>query len=556
MNGLEAAIGRRNALLLVLAAGTAFISPAQAEVGRGYLQIPGVSGSTVAKGYEGWVRIEGRYWGMDTPARINGTGPATAQAVFSAPEAPTQGSGELVVAIDKKSPALAALMAKCASNANLPELSFAESADDFRSAALELGERPATIPAFFQYRLKDVRFAACPVANAAPEQGFVLRFGGIEWLNYASGNPRLQDKYPGARKAARKVEPVVLAPTTLRPEPNSARVKTFVVSWLGYAHNVDDRQCPEMTRKPTPEQFGLKDAVVDDAAGTNSLERRGPGELNVCMLPGIAPDPGNPGPQTVTAHGLNLDGHDGSGKFPASTCPHKNYVGLAGERGIDNQFYSVAGCMPGLQGTKGLWPQVLNEEWRSGAVSVLVQISGIDDEKNDDDVSVTIFYSDDDPEKDASGKEILADYTFRAADTPVLAHYATKLQARIVNGVIETLPAKNLILNMVKGPAMRMEDARFRLRVAPDGSLAGTLAGYQSWRYLANYYNSIGFEITFGFQCPGFYNALKRAADGMKDPETDEFNGISTAYDIQGVPAFIVETPQNVANTASTSPAG
>ena len=35
------------------------------------------------------------------------------------------------------------------------------------------------------------------------------------------------------------------------------------------------------------------------------------------------------------------------------------------------------------------------------------------------------------------------------------------------------------------------------------------------------------------------YNALKRAADGMQDPVTGECNGISSAYDIEGVPAFI-----------------
>jgi hypothetical protein len=36
------------------------------------------------------------------------------------------------------------------------------------------------------------------------------------------------------------------------------------------------------------------------------------------------------------------------------------------------------------------------------------------------------------------------------------------------------------------------------------------------------------------------YNALKRFADGLKDPDTGEYNGISSAYDVEGVPAFVV----------------
>jgi hypothetical protein len=46
-------------------------------------------------------------------------------------------------------------------------------------------------------------------------------------------------------------------------------------------------------------------------------------------------------------------------------------------------------------------------------------------------------------------------------------------------------------------------------------------------------------EGPFNFTCPGTYAAFKRNADGMKDPVTGECNGISMAYEIDGVPAFI-----------------
>jgi hypothetical protein len=53
------------------------------------------------------------------------------------------------------------------------------------------------------------------------------------------------------------------------------------------------------------------------------------------------------------------------------------------------------------------------------------------------------------------------------------------------------------------------------------------------------------------------YNAFKRAADGLKDPVTGECNGVSSAYDIEGIPAFIPPAQQKAfltqANTQKTS---
>ena len=52
-------------------------------------------------------------------------------------------------------------------------------------------------------------------------------------------------------------------------------------------------------------------------------------------------------------------------------------------------------------------------------------------------------------------------------------------------------------------------------------------------------FRSSDYENTIGFQIPAIYNAMKRAADGLQDPVTGEFNGISAAFEIEGVPAFI-----------------
>jgi hypothetical protein len=511
-----------------LIAGTA--GTALAYVGEGYLQIPGVSGGWQGANYQNWVRIEGRFWGRDTYAIPNGTGPRRARAFYSGPSGPRQGAGDLVVAVDKRSPALPALMDQCARQVKLPQVILAESADGYRNAALELGDRPASVPAYFEYQLKNVQIAECPTEPAAPEQAFVLKFGDIQWLNYRGGDKGVN---------------VVLEPARLPPAQSSGTTRTFVVSWFGFAHDVSSDQCPVMNRKPMPEDFSLSleqlDLKIRDQNGgfRNPLEFRGPGHLSVDQLPGIARNPGNAAPHSNIARGLNLDGDDGTGAPPRGVCKHPNFVSEDGRTGIDNQFYTVASCIAGLQGKKGLWQQVLNEEWRSGAVSLLIQVSGIDNEQNDDSVDVTIFYSQDSAAKDASGKEILPDYTFRVADQPEFTHFFRRLHARIVNGVISTDPVGELDFNLVKGPTLRLANAQLRLRFMPDGNLQGVLGGYENWRYLANYYNSMGFEVTFGFQAPAFYNALKQAADGEKDPVTGECNGISSAYDIEAIPAFV-----------------
>ena len=495
----------------------ALAGSALANVGVGFIQIPGIAGGWRAGNYRGWTRIESRYWGLHSVARANGTGPRRARPFFSGPAAPREAS-ELVISVGKRSPALAPLMKQCAMHAEIPEVLFAESADDYRDPALELGDRPAGVPRYFEYKLRDVQFADCPVAAAAPEQAFVLKFRDIELLNY-HGTGKGVD--------------IPLAAAPLAPAQVSGQVKTFIVNWFGFAHDVSSDQCPTMNAKPKPEDFGRTPAQVaaQSTDASNPMEFRGPGGLNVCLLPGAAPDPGNVAPRSKFARGLNM--------APNGGCKHKNYESEDGRAGIDNQFYTVAGCIAGLQGKKGLWQQVLNEEWRSGAVSLLIQISGIDDEKNDDNVDVTLLYSLDPAAKEVSGKEILPNYTFRVTDKPEFTHFFVRLHARIVNGVIITEKTPRLDFDLVKGPTLRLSDAQLRLQLTSDGNLKGVLGGFEDWRYLANYYDSVGFEVVFGFQCPAFYNALKRAADGMKDPDTGECNQISSAYDIEAIPAHI-----------------
>jgi hypothetical protein len=74
-----------------------------------------------------------------------------------------------------------------------------------------------------------------------------------------------------------------------------------------------------------------------------------------------------------------------------------------------------------------------------------------------------------------------------------------------------------------------------------DGGMKGIIGGYVDWRrrVVFQIYRASDYENTVGLQAPAIYNAMKRAADGLQDPLTGEFNGISAAFEIEGVAAFL-----------------
>jgi hypothetical protein len=509
---------------------------ALAYIGPSFLHVPGIAGGWPGAKYKGWVRLEAAYWDRKPPHPPVFEGTGRKRTFFSGPVAPHQGAGTLSVAVDKHSPVLAAMMEQCASNTKLAELTYAESSDMARAPA-ELGMRPTDIPEYFEYKLKDVELS-CPIVADAPEQAFVLTFSDIQWLNYQGEGEQFT---PAAAK--------------LPPAQSSGETKAFIVTWLSSATDITDGQCPVMNSRPTEDDYyalmPTEDAAKEKAeraakggvAGTptdGQLALRGPDKLSVCGLPGIVPDPGHVSPQTTIAHGFNLDGDDGTGAPPPTTRKHKNYMSEDGRTGIDNQLFSVDGCIKGFK-RNGLLTMTRNEARRNGLVSMLVEISGIDNEQNDKSVDVTVLYSKDAMAKNAAGNHILPYYTFRVSDDPELTELFARFHGRIVNGVITTDPIKEMTINDGREPRFTLYAPRMRLEIKPDGTLKGVVGGYQDWRVLMNFWASYssGFEAYMGYQCPGAYNAFKRAADGLRDPVTGEFNGISSAYDMEGVPAFI-----------------
>ena len=57
---------------------------------------------------------------------------------------------------------------------------------------------------------------------------------------------------------------------------------------------------------------------------------------------------------------------------------------------------------------------------------------------------------------------------------------------------------------------------------------------------------------SWGWTCPSAYAAMKKFADGYRDPKTGQCTALSTAYRIEAVPAFVIH-PADTAQTAEAA---
>jgi hypothetical protein len=372
----------------------AIIAPgaAYAYVGDSFLRIPGREGHWKGTEYKGWIRAESNEWsGRLRRLNSGATDPLAGDKLFfGGPNAPRPGNkGKLVLALDKRNPDAHILMDLCKRQQVLPELVYAESSDRARPI-LELGPRPTELPAYWEYRLKNIQVSDCPVADGADQQAFVIAFKDIDWLNYGAERP-IANKI--------MVRPQDLPDVTPAIPAEGQQIQSFVITWINPATTTTDEQCPVMSTKPSDadvfrymskeEVAALKAKLGEKGLSAGpQTENRGPGKLNAVLLPGIVPDPGLPEPQTNIAEGIDLDGNNGQGPAPKGIRKHGNFVSPDGRQGIDNQFFRILGCVPGARGKRGYRNQTSNARRADGNISTLVEISGIDDEMNDNHVEV------------------------------------------------------------------------------------------------------------------------------------------------------------------------
>jgi hypothetical protein len=274
-----------------------------------------------------------------------------------------------------------------------------------------------------------------------------------------------------------------------------------------------------------------------------SAVRRGPNGEDVCINPEVIKD--DPPLLTVegtTSFGANLDGNIDGSATP-KTCSHENFTSPGGVPGIDNQLYRLIGCIYGYR-EQGVIDINANEMRRtSGLAMILIEVTDVDDPRNDDDVTVTFYRSIDQFPLDSKG-QVIPFSSYRIDYTDEGPRYGDSLKGSIIDGVLKAgsgdvrLPYYGNYNYM--HPVIR--DMQIELAITEDGSNAtGMLAGYYDLEQYLYLTGGLGPVIVTGvFSCPAFFEAAKSLADGYPDPETGECTHISSAFEINTYAAFVV----------------
>lgn len=268
---------------------------------------------------------------------------------------------------------------------------------------------------------------------------------------------------------------------------------------------------------------------------------RGPGNENVCLNPYIIKDPQFLTIEGKTSFGANLDG-DSTGKATAKTCAHENFTGVWGEPGVDNQMYRLLGCIYGFR-ADGIF-EVNADEMRgtSGLGITLIEVTNVDDARNDDDVMLTFYRSVDQFTLDPNGQP-LPFATYRIDVSPDgTQRYGHSLKGKIKDGKITSeqgdvrLPFYgnyNFMHPVIKEMSVDLE-------VSNDGKkLTGFVNGYYDVDEFVYHVTGVGAVIsTAGYSCPGLAEYAWKLADGHPD-ENGKCTTISSSFKVTGYAAFI-----------------
>ena len=350
---------------------------------------------------------------------------------------------------------------------------------------------------------------------------------------------------------------VAQAPGSSLPAPPADGVMGFVVSRFIPPIVPGKEACPG---GPSPK---LRDAYLAslDPAERERLSRKenekelernwkltafGPDNTNICSQPDRFDRPLLSTVQSKLAIGLDLDrGKNGSG------CAHEEFGSPSGDQGIDNQHYRVMGCKLEWRGVDGMPSDQAvgtRQFHASGEWTQVILLRGIDSLQNDDDVQVVYGNTPDRPFIDSKGN-FLAGATFTISDKP--PRHRNVLKARIVDGVLTTVPARiELTQTWGQGGARDIRGNRgkydfhegmLRLTFQPDGTLKGLVGGYQPLfdAILSPSLGGAGSAVVAGIDCAAELKTLRKYADGMRDPKTGQCTGISSAMQIDAVPAFV-----------------
>src|ERR1700683_628895 len=223
---------------------------------------------------------------------------------------------------------------------------------------------------------------------------------------------------------ALSVGTAVAAPTQSVPKKSIGLV---LVTWAPAVYETHDGklECPNGLPATNRDNWLLQFPTEEERARVNEkyvhlgpggpastkaptwyLQNRGPQGQNIAFNPTAVEDslPLREA-QGKISYGLNLDGTiDGRGT--AKTCEHEKFSSPEGEQGIDNQLYRVIGCSRGWR-KGGFNVEYHGPQFMTSSIDrILIEISNVSDERNDEHVVVKLYKGIDSIPLDAAGKPI------------------------------------------------------------------------------------------------------------------------------------------------------
>jgi hypothetical protein len=210
-------------------------------------------------------------------------------------------------------------------------------------------------------------------------------------------------------------------------------------------------------------------APTDDGAEPEVPEVTGPeSRLFVIQTMGFAKERDD-----GTVAGFNVDGVTSEDGDPAS-CGHADWTSPDGTPGIDNQ---LAGLVPLLElAGLGAAESLIQSTIEDGGILIMLQIDGIDDLENDDQVTFTVRAGKGVPLLGTDGL-VLSGQTFSVhPESPD----SVDVNARIENGIVHAGPFAVRLPLLVFGMTyeLNFHDTRITAVLIPDGGLElGVLGG-------------------------------------------------------------------------------
>lgn len=345
---------------------------------------------------------------------------------------------------------------------------------------------------------------------------------------------------PSIRRALLATLTLTVAGTALAQAPTDGRIGYVLTErrWAIFSEDDLDQTCPNGFNGGPRDQFTELFPTADGQQYTvreSRLMREG--------RQAHADTSDDPFPyydaQGAVSYGLDLDG----------SVDKDDLVSPAGVAGIDNQVYRAVGCISGYRHGGSVWQFDTTDLVQNGSNRFVVELTGVDDLQNDDEVTVTTYRGLDGLSRDATGA--LAAGGVQRVDLRWGQPFIFKLKGRIINGVLTTEPVDDfrMIWSMANNLGGYQLFQGFRMQIDLDSTGAsGLFAGYvdiDRWDHNLNTNWTTHFQAYGHVSEPSLYRALRRLADGYPDPDTGENMAISSAVQVSLVQVHVLHPDVN-----------